>query len=550
MAQTQLRIGDLLMAKGLLSRKQLDIALIQQRVTGAILGDTLISLGFLTAAEFAQTIAGQFGLEYLDLRSVVIADEALRFVPKEVAKKNGYIPLNLQEGTLSIGVTNPSNIVAVDTVRNLTGKSPKVYMVDQDSYNDIMESAYYFVEHPVHRRLEEMNSGFRNDGVVPSAIVPELTELLLMDGIRKRATDVHFTPSKDVLHVFYRIDGVLAYGHCLPGAFQTSLVSRIKIMAHMDITEQRLPQVGACTLSFLNKKYDLRISTVPSIYGEILVIRVLSTSGSLMRINTLGFSNNLVTTVRRLFTKTHGIVLITGPTGSGKTTTLYSYLREIDLLERNVITVEDPVEYRLNFVRQTEVNEKAGYTFASSARTFMRQDPDVMLLGEIRDSETAQIAIRASITGHLVLSTLHTNDAVTSIPRLLDLGLDKLLLSSSLLAVMAQRLTRRICPRCKESYDLKEAEQELFKRIGLVITRAYRGVGCDSCVGSGYAGRSCLAELMIVTEEIREMIFAGASTSAIFKVAVKGGMVPLYVDGLRKVAAGETTLQEVQRVAG
>jgi type II secretory ATPase GspE/PulE/Tfp pilus assembly ATPase PilB-like protein len=535
-------IGDLLIAKGLLSGKQLNIALIQQRVTGAILGDTLISLGFLTAAEFAQTIAGQFGLEYLNLRETTISDEALRAVPKEVAKKNGYIPLRVNEGTLAIGVTNPSNIVAVDTVRTLTGSSPKVYMVDQDSYNDIIESAYYFVEHPVHRRLEELNSGFRNDGLVPGAIVPELTELLLMDGIRRQATDIHFTPSKDVLHVFYRIDGVLAYGHCLPGAFQSPLVSRIKIMAQMDIAEQRLPQVGSYSLAFLNKKYDLRISTVPSIYGEILVIRVLSTSGSLMRIQSLGFSADLIATVRRLFAKSHGIVLITGPTGSGKTTTLYSY--------RNVITVEDPVEYRLNFVRQTEVNEKAGYTFASSARSFMRQDPDVMLLGEIRDSETAQIAIRAAITGHLVLSTLHTNDAVTSIPRLLDLGLDKLLLSSSLLAVMAQRLARRICPRCKEGYDLNEADQALFKKIGMALTRAFRGRGCESCGDSGYAGRTSLAEVMIVTGEIREMIFAGASTGAIFKVALKGGMVPLYVDGLRKAAAGETTLQEVQRVAG
>ncbi len=550
MAQAPLRIGDLLVAKGLLSKKQLNIALIQQRVTGAILGETLISLGFLTAPEFARTIAKQFGLEYLELRSVTIADETLRFVPKEVAKKNGYIPLALHEGTLSIGVTNPSNIVALDSARNLTGKSPRVYLVDQDSYNDIMESAYYFVEHPVHRRLEELNSGFRNGGVVPGAIVPELTELLLMDGIRRQATDIHFTPSKEVLHVFYRIDGVLTYGHCLPGAFQSSLVSRIKIMAQMDIAEQRLPQDGSYTLAFLSKKYDLRISTVPSIHGEIVVIRVLSTSGSLMRINTLGFSDTLVATMRRLFAKSHGIVLITGPTGSGKTTTLYSYLREIDLLERNVITVEDPVEYRLNFVRQTEVNEKAGYTFASSARSFMRQDPDVMLLGEIRDSETAQIAIRASITGHLVLSTLHTNDAVTAIPRLLDLGMDKLLLSSSLLAVMAQRLARRICHRCKEEYDLDVVDQALFSKAGITITRAFRGAGCDSCDGGGYAGRTCIAEVMIVTGEIREMIFAGASTGAIFKTALKGGMIPLYVDGLRKAAAGETTLQEVQRVAG
>ena len=550
MATAPVRIGDLLIAKGLVSRKQLNIALIQQRVTGAILGDTLISLGFVTSREFAQTIAQQFGIEYLDLRDFTISEEALRLIPKETAQKSAFIPLEMKDGTLSIGVTNPSNIVAVDTVHHLTGKPPKVHLVDQDAYGDILESAYYFVEHPVLQRLEELTRGIKSGGAVPSAIVPELTELLLMDGIRRQATDIHFTPSKEVLHVFYRIDGVLTYGHCLPRIIQSSLASRIKIMAHLDIAEQRLPQDGAYTLEFLNKKYDLRISTVPSIYGENVVIRVLSTSGSLMHISTLGLNDSVVATLRRLFNKSHGIILVTGPTGSGKTTTLYSCLREVDLLERNVITVEDPVEYRLNFVRQTEVNEKAGYTFASSARTFMRQDPDVMLLGEIRDSETAQIAIRASITGHLVLSTLHTNDAVTSIPRLLDLGMDKLLLSSSLMAVMAQRLARRICPWCKEAYELGEPEKAAFKKAGMDVSRAFRGAGCERCNNSGYSGRTSIAEVMIITSEIKELIYAGASTGAVFQAALRGGMVPLHLDGLRKVAAGHTTIQEVQRVAG
>ena len=550
MAAAPIRIGDLLISKGMLTKKQLQIALIQQRVTGAILGDTLISLGFVTAREFAETIADQSRVEYVDLRGFSITDEALRLIPKETARKSGYIPLEICQGVLSIGVTNPSNIVAVDTVRQLTGKPPRVYLVDQDAYSDTIESAYYFVEHPVQQRLEEISSNLKSGGAVQSSIIPELTDLLLMDGIRKKATDIHLTPSKEVLHVFYRIDGVLTYGHCLPRVFQSSLASRIKIMAQLDIAEQRLPQDGAYTLEFLNKRYDLRISTVPAIYGENIVIRVLSTSGSLVSMGQLGLNENLVSTMRHLFNKSHGIILITGPTGSGKTTTLYSCLRDIDLLERNVITVEDPVEYRLNFVRQTEVNEKAGYTFASSARTFMRQDPDVMLLGEIRDSETAQIAVRASITGHLVLSTLHTNDAATSIPRLLDLGMDKLLLSSSLLAVIAQRLARKICLHCKEAYTVSEAERAIFKRAALDVTTAYRGTGCERCDGSGYAGRTLIAEVMIIKSDIKEMIYAGASTGAINQAALKGGMVPMMVDGLRKAAAGQTTIQEIQRVSG
>ena len=550
MATAPLRIGDLLVSKGLLTRKQLKIALIQQRVTGAILGDTLLSLGFVTAPEFAETIAHQFGIEYLDLRSFTISEEALRRVPKEAAHKSAFIPLEIKDGILSIGVTNPSNIVAVDTVRHLTGKPPRVYLVDQDAYSDIIESAYYFVEHPVQQRLEEITKGLKSGVAVPGAIVPELTELLLMDGIRRKASDIHFTPSKDVLHVFYRIDGVLTYGHCLPRIVQSTLASRIKIMAHLDIAEQRLPQDGSYSLTFLNKKYDLRISTVPSIYGENIVIRVLSTSGALMHISTLGFSGNIAATMQHLFNKSHGIILVTGPTGSGKTTTLYSCLREIDLLERNVITIEDPVEYRLNFVRQTEVNEKAGYTFASSTRTFMRQDPDVMLLGEIRDGETAQIAIRASITGHLVISTLHTNDAVTSIPRLLDLGMDKLLLSSALLAVMAQRLARKICTYCKEEYELDEEEKALFKEAAMDVTKAFRGAGCERCDNSGYSGRTCVAEVMIINNEIKELIYDGASTGSLFKAALRGGMIPLSIDGLRKVAAGHTTLIEIQRITG
>jgi type II secretory ATPase GspE/PulE/Tfp pilus assembly ATPase PilB-like protein len=321
-------------------------------------------------------------------------------------------------------------------------------------------------------------------------------------------------------------------------------------MAQLDITEQRLPQDGAFTQLFFDKKFDLRVSTVPTIYGENLVIRILSTQGALRHISTLGLNVNVVETMRQLFNRSHGIILITGPTGSGKTTTLYSCLREIDLLEKNVITIEDPVEYHLNFVRQTEVNEKSGYTFSSSARTFMRQDPDVMLLGEIRDKETAQIAIRGSITGHLLLSTLHATDAVASIPRLLDLGMDKLLLSSTLLAILAQRLVRRICYYCKEEYQLGEKEREIFGNAGMNVTTAYRGVGCSRCGNSGFAGRTSIAEVMVLNTEIRELIYAGASTEAIFQAAQRGGMVSLFTEGLNQVAAGYTTLHEVQRVVG
>lgn len=543
-------LGERLISKGLITPKQLQIALTQQRVTGAILGETLISLGFLTSQEFARTIAEQFGNEYLDLRTFSISDEALQLVPKEIAQKCEYIPLEINNGVLSIGVMNPSNIVAVDSVVQLTGKPPVIYLVDRDAFGDVFERAYYFARNSVRQRLEEFTASLKNGEAIPSAIVPELTELLIMDGILKQTTDIHLTPSNEVLHVFFRIDGILTYAHCLPKIIHSPLVSRIKILAEMDISETRLPQDGAHTLSFLDKKYDLRISTAPTIHGENVVLRILSASGSLKHISTLGLSDNVVETMRSLFNKSHGIVLITGPTGSGKTTTLYSCLREIDLLEKNVITVEDPVEYRLNFVRQTEVNEKAGYTFVSSARTFLRQDPDVMLLGEIRDKETAEIAIRGSITGHLLLSTLHTTDAVSAIPRLLDLGMDKLLLSSTLLAVLAQRLVRRICHYCKEEYELSQREHLLFREAGMEEERAFRGTGCNRCGNSGFAGRLSIAEVMVVNSEIREHIYNGASVGAILQTAKWGGMIPMATDGLKKVAEGHTTIQEVLRVAG
>jgi type II secretory ATPase GspE/PulE/Tfp pilus assembly ATPase PilB-like protein len=541
-------LGDVLVSTGKISAKQLKIALIQQRVTGNILGDTLISLGFLTSQELAQTIAVQSGLEYLDLRSFALSDKALRLIPKETALENGYIPLDLDGGVLSIGIMSPSNVLAVDNVQRLTGKPPKVFLVDQGGYSDVFERAYYFSKNSVQQRLEEFARALENGESIPGGIIPELTELIIMDGIQKMASDVHMTPSDEVLHVFYRIDGVLTYGHCLPRIIKAAIASRIKILAQLDISEQRLPQDGSFTLTFLKKNYDLRISTSPTIHGENIVIRVLSTSGSVKNISSLGLNQDVVKTMQQLFNKAHGTILITGPTGSGKTTTLYSCLREIDLLDKNVITIEDPVEYRLNFVRQTEVNDKTGYTFGSSAKTFMRQDPDVMIIGEIRDRETAQIAIRGSITGHLLLSTLHATDAISSIPRLLELGMDKLLLSSTLLAVLAQRLVRKICLYCKEEYKLDQKDLKVFKTAGIKIATAYHGAGCDRCGNTGFAGRTSIAEVMILTSEIREMIYTGASMETIFQAAQRGGMVPLFTDGLNQVAAGHTTLQEVNRV--
>jgi type II secretory ATPase GspE/PulE/Tfp pilus assembly ATPase PilB-like protein len=547
-----IKIGELLKTNGLITDAQLQIALEHQKVTGAILGDLLIKLGFVTATEFARTIALQSGIDFIDLGEIQPHEDALRMIPKEVAEKSGFIPLVvMEEGRLSIGITNPSNIVAVDTVAKLTGKQPQVFLVDNDHFQETLEKSYFFFTHPIQQRMQGIITQLRQaTGTVPGATIAELVELIIMDGVRKQATDIHISPADDVTNVFYRIDGVLQHGHCIQKQVHAGLLSRIKVLSQLDIAEQRLPQDGSFTYEFLSKRFDIRVSTVPTIFGENLVLRLLSGAGPLLRLEALGMTPDATRQVRQLFNKSYGIILIAGPTGSGKTTTLYAALRELNRLERNTITVEDPVEYRLSFVKQSQVNDKAGFDFALAARNFMRQDPDVMLLGEIRDEETAQIAVRAAITGHLVLSTIHTNDAVTAIPRLLDLKLDAFLLSSALTAVVAQRLVRKICSSCKVEYSIDDAEREIFASHNLEKRLAFRGEGCPKCNQTGYLGRLVICEVLILNDQIRQMIFEGASTGVIVAVARKHGMTSMLEDGLRKATEGLTTIAEVIRVAG
>ncbi len=545
-----IRIGDLLKARGLITDEQLHVALIQQKITSDLLGDALVKLGFISSKELGRILAEQSGIEFVDLGEHIISENALRAVQKEVAEKAGFIPLDMEDGRMTIGITNPSNILAVDAAARASKSQPKVCMVDADSFRDAMDRAYFFLENPIHKRMEDMISEIKATETATGAAVTNLANLIIMDGIRKNATDIHVNPTADMINIFYRVDGVMQHGHGLPKAAHNGIVSRIKILSQLDIAEQRLPQDGSFRFDFLNKGFDIRISTIPTIYGENIVMRILAGTGSLLRIEMLGFDEVNTKKIKALFHKPYGIILITGPTGSGKTTTLYAALREINLIERNVLTVEDPVEYKLSLIKQTQVNEKAGYDFALAGRNFMRQDPDVMLLGEIRDEETAKIAIRASITGHLVLSTLHTNDAVTAIPRLLDLQVDRFLMSSSLLAIMAQRLVRKTCRYCKIEYSLNDHEISIFKEYGISLSSAFKGKGCSKCSGTGYTGRTVIGEILIIDDEIREMIYSGASIIAIKEAAVKKGMRPLKEDAVIKAAEGITTLDEVLRVAG
>ena len=551
-----MHLGEFLINKGLLTDNRLQLALAHQKVTGTLLGEALVKLGFVSSVEITKALAEKNGIPFVDLSEYAISEEAIRLIPKDVAERTGFIPLRVDNGNIEIGINDHANIHAIDAVARLTGKQPKAFLIDRLLFHETLERAYFFLENPIQLHVNNAINEIKSSASLPAATVANLSENLIMEGMRRKATDVHISPASDTINVFYRVDGVLQYGFCIPKSAHNGIVSRIKVQAMLDISEQRLPQDGSFSMTFLNTKYEMRVSTTPTIYGENIVIRILAGTGQLMNIESLGFDPWNTGQLRGLFQKPHGIVLITGPTGSGKTTTLYAALREVNLIERNVLTVEDPVEYKLSFVKQTSVNLKTGYDFARAGRTFMRQDPDVMLLGEIRDEETARIAVRASITGHLILSTLHTNDAVTSVPRLLDFNIDRFMLSSSLLAVIAQRLVRKICPDCKEEYTVTDDELDLIvltddiKGYGdeFDIKTAYRGRGCGTCNNTGYLGRTVVGEIMVVNDEIRELIVEGASLGKLKDAALRNGMIPLKISAIRKVHENLTSLEEMLRV--
>jgi len=542
------RLGELLLEKGLINERQLNIALAVQKVTGEKLGEVLVNLGFITSRTVAEVLAEQWKMEYIDLSIFPPYPDALKLIPRAVAEEHQILPIYVKDNELVLGLVDPGNFKGVDIARRLTSKLIVPKIIDRDSFNETIEKTYYFIENPIDKEINSIIESFLGDAEPDASVVANLLDLLVAESIRRRATDIHITPQEKVVMVFYRIDGVLQFAYSLPKKIHSTLVSRIKILSGMDIAEQRLPQDGAFTYAFLGREYDMRASTVPTIYGENVVIRVLTKSPSLLDLSRLGFWPEQVEMLKELFSKPYGMLLITGPTGSGKTTTLYSALREMNLAERNVITVEDPVEYRFSFVRQTQVNERAGYTFAVAGRNFMRQDPDVMLIGEIRDEETASIALRASITGHLVLSTLHTNDAVSTISRLVDFNVDRFMLGYALLCVISQRLVRRICPYCKKEYRPTEKERLEFGLPEDAVL--YKGEGCDACNMTGYSGRTLISEMMVVDEDIAHLISEGESLIKIRKLAIEKGMVPLREDGIKKALQGITTLEEIKRVAG
>jgi len=486
---------------------------------------------------------------HVDLDNYLIDGKVIGLVPKSLAQRYQMIPLFKIDNTLTVAMADPHNIHALDEVMLKTGCEVEPVISTEVQIRRAIDQYY-----GVGDSIEEIVKGFAEEGPETSgteeAPAIKLLDLVMAKAIRDGASDIHLEPDEKGVYIRYRIDGVLHEVGSLPKNIQSAIISRVKVMGNMDIAESRAPQDGRSHVKMEGKEIELRISTFPTIDGENVVIRILDQSSALMGLESLGFSKHMMERYETIIKRPHGIILVTGPTGSGKTTTLYASLNSINCPEKNIITIEDPVEYRLNLIRQTQVNPKAGVTFATAIRSTLRQDPDIIMLGEIRDLETAQAAVRAALTGHLVFSTLHTNDAPGALTRLTDMGVEPYLISSSIMGALAQRLVRTICPKCRERY---QPEDRIVKTLGVTNVKDpvfYKGKGCKSCRQTGYRGRIALFELLVVNDRMRDLILQRKPASMIRKVARETqGMKTLREDGIDKVLKGITTIDEVNRVS-
>ena len=556
-------LGQILKDMGYVTQEQLEIALAVQKLHKTKkIGEILEELAFVSPKEIAEALSKQFGRPYINLLDIQPSEDALKLINQDLANKLEVMPIRITGRILFVALLDPSSEDRIEKLKKLTGYEIEYYITDKDSFYKAIKTHYLILNNPIEKFINR----FINDAsqkLDVSSRVSKFFENILNMAILEKTTDIHISPENLGAHIFFRIDGIMKHYYSYPIDIHNMLVSRIKIISNMDRAEKRNPQDGSFTHKFFDEEYDMRVSTVPTAYGENVVIRILSKNASLFKLQNLGFEPDVLERFRRLINKPRGIILITGPTGSGKTTTLYASLREIDILKKNVLTVEDPIEYKFPFIKQTQVNEKAGYNFAKAIRSFLRQDPDVILVGEIRDEETAQMAIRASITGHLVLSTLHTNSAVGAIPRLIDMNIKSYMVASGLIAVSGQRLVRKVCPFCRETeeYTVEEFAKKYIYDVTLIekLSEPFLdngkllinfGKGCENCRFTGYLGRNTIVELLEIDEEIEDLIAKNETPLQILNRAKEKGMKTLEEDGLIKVFRGITTVEEVKRVVG
>ena len=577
--QGKKRLGEMLMAEGLLTQEQVDQALAEQRRTGKRLGVVLKDLGVVTEQDIIRVLGVQMGIQHQSLSNMIIDQNIVRLLPEILARRHQAVALFQKDRVLTVAMVDPLNVFALDDLSSATGlEIEPAVSTEADVLNAI--DRYYGMSASVDEALKGMASlapgsqrhggqgvrkgldrqgaeaGDRGQGLeegspelgrtAEDAPIIKLVNALIAQAVQKRASDIHVEPGEEGIQIRYRLDGVLCDETTLPKDLQAGVTSRIKVMGEMDIAERRIPQDGRVQVKVGEKEVDIRISTLPVVFGEKIVMRLLDKQSILLGLDELGFSPGILARFQQIIHRPYGLILIVGPTGSGKTTTLYGVINKIHSTEKNIVTIEDPVEYRVKRVNQVQVNTKAGMVFATGLRAILRQDPDILMIGEIRDRETATVAVQAAMTGHLVFSTLHTNDAPSAVARLIDMGVEPFLIASSLTAVLAQRLIRKICGHCKRDHI---PDPELLRQLGLFdITQGFmRGQGCKECRNTGYSGRVGLFELLALDEPLRQLTVSRASAAEMQAQAQKAGFIQLRQDGLRKAIQGLTTLEEVIR---
>ena len=557
----RLRLGELLLENNLITEEQLNIALEEQKAKGIKLGEAIIGLGYVTQDAINDLLCQQLNIDFVDLRKIEIDDSIARMVGEKVVRKYMLLPFALddrQANVIKVAMEDPMNIMAIDDIGIITGMTVQPYLSTHAYISTAIDKLYGKSQANAiaEQFMKEQGSGDDADNVeenkrqedVDNSPVVKLVNNIIEGGVRQRASDIHIEPFEYNVRVRYRIDGVLREIISYDRALYAAIIARLKVISGMDISEKRKPQDGRITITVDRREYDIRVSNLPTVFGEKVVMRLASKEGFKRDKKDLGLSPTDLVKFDNILRNPHGIILVTGPTGSGKSTTLYTALSELASDEVNIITVEDPVEANVDNVNQVQVNVKANLTFASALRSILRQDPDIIMIGEIRDGETAEIAVKASITGHLVVSTLHTNSTAASISRLIDMGIEPYLLGDSLVGIIAQRLVRRLCPECKESYEADEEEKRVLKVPQNEPLKLYKACGCEACGNTGYYGRIGVYEIMPISRKIKNLIASGANADEITAQAVTEGMNTLRMSASNYVKQGLTSFSEMMKI--
>lgn len=550
MAQERKRLGDLLVESGLLTEEMLQSAL-REKGKDQKLGDAILQKGYITEQQLIEVLEFQLGIPHVSLFRYPFDPKLFHLIPKEMAKRNLIIPLKKEGDKLFVAMADPMDFYTIEDLRLSTGFYIDTAIATKD---DILRSInkYYDMDESFEelKGMENERPQLEDETLTDQdSPIAKLVNQLLSNAMTQKASDIHIDPHETKVLIRYRVDGILRTDRALPKHMQSMLTARIKIMSQLDITEHRVPQDGRIKTNIDFRPIDLRVSTLPTVYGEKIVLRILDLSSSLNDLAQLGFNSLNLKRFQDLIDRPTGIVLITGPTGSGKSSTLYAALNKLNSEEVNIITVEDPVEYQLEGVNQIQVNSNVGLTFATGLRSILRQDPNIIMVGEVRDRETAEVAIRASLTGHLVLSTIHTNDSLSTVTRLIDMGVEPFLVATSVSGIVAQRLVRKVCRDCAREEAPSNREIEIFERRGMTIDRIIRGKGCASCNMTGYKGRMAIHEVLVVNDDMKRIIMNNQSLNTLREVALKNKTIFLLDDGLFKVKQGLTTTEEILRVA-